>query len=392
MSIFNEYLTGYDRELAIEESAFDVEFSRLQTMYEMTNLQLTQMQKDAELKVLTESGTYDDLTYLITEAEAEVAEQKKGILARIIDLISKIFSAIGSKLNSLVNKGNENAIVEAPADAVEKGNALVNAINDIKTGCAQIKSGDWSGALKILNGAKAPAIAAAGCFAANVGIKKYKKGELDNLIAKIKQAFDAVQSFFNGIKDKFLGLFKSENADNENQGFSIIKEIGSHINTFVAKLKKCIDDSISKLTGKDNNAQDQAPEGNNAQNQAPTVRLSTNHNGAPYRLWTDGRWEKRGKDKKWIEIPTPPKALVDIANSQLKQESSIEEIQAIVGADVIVEKTEDGFNLIDNSSEMMESTASSIFGYNLENEEVLQESADAFDQELEELSELFKGL
>ena len=80
MSIFNEYLTGIDRELAIEESAFDTEFSKLQTMYEMCNLQLAQMHKDAELKVLTESGTYDDLTYLLQEADAEVAGQRKNIL------------------------------------------------------------------------------------------------------------------------------------------------------------------------------------------------------------------------------------------------------------------------------------------------------------------------
>ena len=49
MSIFNEYLTGIDRELAIEEATFETEFVKYQTMFEMVQLQSEQMQRDAEL-------------------------------------------------------------------------------------------------------------------------------------------------------------------------------------------------------------------------------------------------------------------------------------------------------------------------------------------------------
>lgn len=384
MSIFNEYLTGYERELAIEESAFDTEFSKLQTMYEMTNLQLAQMHKDAELKVLTESGTYDDLTYLISEAEAEVGEQKKGILARIIDLIGKLFAAIGSKLSSLVNKGNENAIVEAPADTVEKANVITNAIDSIRGGFDKLSRGEWSGALDILNGAKGPAMAAAAGFGTHAVLKKWKKGELDGIIAKLNAAFEKLKSLFNSLKTKLFGD-KAGDEDNKNKGFNIIREIGNYVNTFIGKLKKYIGDAIAKVTGKADDATEEPAKPEEKGNPV----LSTNFNGKPHRLFANGEWETRDPaTKKWVKVENPAPALVTMAENRLKQESTVEEVQAVLGDAYIVEKTEEGFIITESTN----SASSSIFGQNLENDEMLQESADAFDEELDELARLFEGL
>jgi len=95
--------------------------------------------------------------------------------------------------------------------------------------------------------------------------------------------------------------------------------------------------------------------------------------------------------KTWKKIPTPPADLAEKAK-QLTQESSVEDLQAIFGSNYIVEKTDDGFVFTENEEEITESVSRSIFGYDLENEEVLQESADAFDKELEELSAIFSTL
>ena len=74
--IYNGYLTGFERELAIEDAEIDNTFSRFDTMWEMVNLEYEQNIRDAELKVFKENGTYDDLLYLYQEAENAAAEKK----------------------------------------------------------------------------------------------------------------------------------------------------------------------------------------------------------------------------------------------------------------------------------------------------------------------------
>lgn len=93
--IYNGYLTGFERELAIEDAEIDNTFSRLDTMWEMVNLEYEQNIRDAELKVFKENGTYDDLLYLYQEAENAAAEKKQGILSKILSFIADIFNTIG---------------------------------------------------------------------------------------------------------------------------------------------------------------------------------------------------------------------------------------------------------------------------------------------------------
>ena len=391
MSIFNEYLTGLDRELAIEESAFDTEFSKLNTMYEMVNLQLTQMQKDAELKVLTESGTYDDLTYLISEAETEVGQQKKGIIATIIDAIGRLFSAIGTKISQIFGKGEANMEVEAPAETVEKGNAIVNAMNEAH-------NGDFSGALNLLNAVKIPVITAGGAVATGVAIKKYKKGELDGLVKKVQDGFNKLKADFEAAKTKIFGTKETTDQDAQKGSLNIIQKIGSAINGFVGTITSYITKAITKVTG-DKKEEGQPAEGDNkpeqktAGEEQPTVKLEEqSKNKKRYRLLSNGKWEMYDKQiKVWKPITTPPTDLAQKAY-QLTQESSVEDLQTIFGSTYIVEKTDDGFIFIENEVEITESTSRSIFGYDLDNEEVLQESVDAFDKELDELAALFSTL
>ena len=87
MAIFNEYLTGEDRILAIEDAKLENEYIKLSTLFEMTNLQLDQMQRDAEMKVFEESGTYDDLAFLYQEADKEVSAQRQNIFPEDYSLV-----------------------------------------------------------------------------------------------------------------------------------------------------------------------------------------------------------------------------------------------------------------------------------------------------------------
>ena len=54
MAIFNEYLTGEDRVLAVEAARYENEWNKLSTLFEMTSMQLDQMRNDAEMKVFEE--------------------------------------------------------------------------------------------------------------------------------------------------------------------------------------------------------------------------------------------------------------------------------------------------------------------------------------------------
>ena len=397
MSIFNEYLTGIDRELAIESSAFDTDFAKLQTMYEMCDLQLAQMHRDAELKVLTESGTYDDLTFLLTEAENEVAPQKQGIIARIIDAIGRLFSAIGNKIQEIFGKGDANTIVEAPADTVEKANALVTAINNAETGVAKLRNGDATGAFDLLKSLAIPTIAVGAAAGATVAVKKYKKGELDALVQKVQGGFNKLKSNFEAAKSKILGTKDTAQQDANNKSLNIIQKIGSAINSFVGMITGAISKAITKVTGGKENTEEQPAE-QPAEEQKPeqpinggardaVVGFFNASDGKRYRKWANGTIEEqfkvtndKGKEKnKYKKVANPSPELLNA-----KFECTDEIIQEFYGCEVIIERCEDGVIV----TEVEESVASNIFG---EAEEVV-ESTDVFDEELKELSDLFELL
>ena len=413
MSIFNEYLTGIDRELAIEESAFDTEFSKLQTMYEMCNLQLAQMHKDAELKVLTESGTYDDLTYLIIEAENEVGQQKQGIISRIIDAIGRLFSAIGNKIQSIFGKGDANTEVEGPADTVDKANALITAINNADSGVNKLRNGDASGALDLLKAIKIPAIIAGGAVATNVAIKKFKKGDLDGIVKKVQGSFNKLKSNFYAAKSKILGAKDDSQQDANNKSLSIIQKIGSAVNGFVGTITSAISKAITKVSG----GEQKGEETPNNETPVETNNVQTNNeenkpveqpnqpmsggardaiigffnasDGKRYRKLKNGTIEEqikvtndKGKVKnKYKKVNNPSDELL---NATYKTECTDEEIRDFCGCEVIIERFED-YVIV---TEVEDSVANNIFGESVD----IQESTNVFDDEMKELSDLFELL
>lgn len=101
--IFNSHLSGYEREMAIQEAEYDTLFAKATMMLEMVDMQLEQNIREAELKVFKEGGTYDDYEYLVQEADEEAGEQKKGVFATIIEAIRTLFQKIGDALSRLFN-------------------------------------------------------------------------------------------------------------------------------------------------------------------------------------------------------------------------------------------------------------------------------------------------
>lgn len=110
--IYEGYLSPKERKEAIADAKLDNLFERCYMMYEMVQLRYEQNVREAELKVLSEGGTYDDLAYLIEEASEEANDKKKGLIGTIIDGIVSLFKQIGESIRKLFVKDG----VEVEAD------------------------------------------------------------------------------------------------------------------------------------------------------------------------------------------------------------------------------------------------------------------------------------
>ena len=201
-TIFNSYLTGEERAEAIEESKYDLIFSRADMLFEMVELRLAQNIKEAEFKVFSENGTYDDYQYYIEEAEAEAAQKKQSILGTIWNAIKKLIKTIGEKLASIkVDAGDENTEVEIEEDAITDNNAIAGALTSLKDASTAVNSNNPDPIAKANSIAKIAGIIGgitigAGA-AAGVAVKmvKKKKGELMGL----KKTAEAALSDANNV-------------------------------------------------------------------------------------------------------------------------------------------------------------------------------------------------
>lgn len=261
MAIFNEYLTGEDRVLAVEAARYENEWNKLSTLFEMTSMQLDQMRNDAEMKVFEESGTYDDLDFLYQEAENETTAQNQNIFQKIIQWFKNIFTAIGNKVKSFLGNKNPEEEVEVPVEVIEKVGAIEKAHSEMSVGFAKIRNGDFTGAFNILNAVKIPALVAAGAIGTGVAIKKMKKGEADGLMQRLNKIKENVEAMFNGISSKLLGLKdanqqrSAKSSLNPIQKFmSLINNVTSAICSAMKKGAAVVKDKVDEVTGKKENA------------------------------------------------------------------------------------------------------------------------------------------
>jgi len=126
-NVYNGYLTGIDRELALEDAEIENMSSRIDTMWKMVNLEYEQNIRDAELKVFRENGTYDDLLYLYQEAENEASEKKQGLISKLFDFIASIFKTIGGWFTQLFGENGEKK--PTPPPEAEQPEVIVTVVN-----------------------------------------------------------------------------------------------------------------------------------------------------------------------------------------------------------------------------------------------------------------------
>lgn len=200
MSIYREDLIGDEREFYIESAICDNEVAKYRALAEMAHIKYEQMCRDAELKVLQESGTYDDLEYLYTEAEAAAGAEEQGFLQKAWAAICKFFAGIR---DFFLGKGKEipgDTEIEMPSNTMD----VFSKIKDI-----------MSSNNPVVVISKIAALATGAGFASlqlNKVYKKFKKSDADTIVNTIANFMgNKGQAIFNMIKtgaEKFNGLIE----------------------------------------------------------------------------------------------------------------------------------------------------------------------------------------
>ena len=148
MSLYNEYLTGSEREAAIIVAESEAQFAKLNILFEAVDATLGANMLAAEAKVFAENGTYDDLTMLYKEAGEEAVQKKQGIIATIINAIANLFTKIGNFINNKFGKQLENipeGDVKVDSRLEKEMNVFKKAWDFLKSPIDKIKAGTDAG-------------------------------------------------------------------------------------------------------------------------------------------------------------------------------------------------------------------------------------------------------
>lgn len=238
MAIYKDYLVGDERQEAIEEATIFNEIDNLFDAFEMTNIRLNQMYRNAEMKVFSESGTYDDLTYLIQEADGEVVEQRDGILQKIINGIKSILSKIKNFIMGSKGKGK-------PDDEVEVNSGLIAATDKIAAKWNEVK-GTTGGKIGI---AVAAIATVAGGIALTGTVVKKKRSEVEEKQNTINSISDWLNQGIDKIKSLFTGKGTNEQSEAQKQlqPFNKVTSVLNSIASGFSKALNSVGEAVSNV-------------------------------------------------------------------------------------------------------------------------------------------------
>ena len=300
MAIYIDYLVGDERQEAIEEAAIFNEIDNLFDAFEMTNIRLNQMYRNAEMKVFSESGTYDDLTYLIQEADGEVVEQRDGILQKIINGIKSILSKIKNFIMGSKGKGK-------PDDEVEVNSGLIAATDKIAAKWNEVK-GTTGGKIGI---AVAAIATVAGGIALTGTVVKKKRSEVEEKQNTINSISDWLNQGIDKIKSLFTGKGTNEQSEAQKQlqPFNKVTSVLNSIASGFSKALNSVGEAVSnagnavenKINKMNQNRQDKA---NKAEAMAANKNgvLIKSANGAKYGISRSDGTVSKLVDGKWVSV------------------------------------------------------------------------------------------
>lgn len=221
-NVFYSYLEGEERDCVIEQAETDLKLSKLRSMYEMVEMQLENNIKEAELKVFKESGTYDDLEYLIEEANAEATEKKQGIVKQIWEVIKSIFGGIKTSIEKLFSRNDLPQTIDTDQTDVEKHNMLNKVWRHVQNLIKFIQN-HKAVSLAVVGSAVAAVLAAVNVF------RKKKSGQV------VKTPIETVKGWMTNISTKATEIFNNmkptgDQSGDDNGSGSALQQLGNALN------------------------------------------------------------------------------------------------------------------------------------------------------------------
>ena len=270
--IYNAYLEGEDRDFAIMEAESNMIFNKLFAMLEMVDMRLELNKEAAEYKVLKESGTYEDLQYLYTEAENEANQEKQGIIQTIINAVKSVISAISNGIKNFFGKhknDNPNEMIEVDGEAWDKTSKIQSAWNKISAAFSDPKN-----ALKLI--AEGVALIGGLTFVGNKVVKKVKRSDYNNVIQSISDIHDQFSQKINSLVPDFL-------KDTAKGFWNEVQKFENFVRTCLSKLglpvsKKITDQQMEE--GKNNQKNTNINKNNMNNNKPQASELKADGNGA----------------------------------------------------------------------------------------------------------------
>lgn len=266
MTAMFSYLNDTEKENLVIESECDIEIMKVNLMMEYAR-GLEQIRlKEAELRVLNEGGTYEDLVSYYTEAENaanEMAQKaSQGIFARLKNLISGIIKSITEFFTGQAQKDAMAQLQQVP-EATTNGNfpdlgvckAKIEEIISTITGFFTNNSNPVEAIAKVTG-------AAAIVAAIGKAITSFKDGKCEqaeatvgevtekapmkntNLIAEINEI-----AGINDVCKKFSGLIEKWTTDTEKEQNAEVKANKNKIIAIVTTPIGLISSAVKKLFG-----------------------------------------------------------------------------------------------------------------------------------------------
>lgn len=132
--LFYSYIDDSDKEFMAIEAAADIEIQKSILALEYADRLYDIKLKQAELKVLNESGTFEDLDTLYEAAGQENSERKEGILKTIWNKLLKFLTDIRTSIGNLFTKDKMKALETADGSSqIKDPNKILSTIKNAVT-------------------------------------------------------------------------------------------------------------------------------------------------------------------------------------------------------------------------------------------------------------------
>lgn len=252
----NELMYGYvddmDKDFMSYEMALDLSMEKAALAFEYADRKYDLDINAADLKVLNESGTYEDIDMLYEAAAADNKEKKQGVIASICNAIINFITNIFNKIKGFFTKENDEKIkdavnsgklknVKASGDAEKHVGKLEEAFNSL---AAFLKPGFHETAAdgnKVLSIRKTLVTSLEAVGLGTIGVLSAKKA----LSAKDRYIglMDKAKGLVENVKNTLGGAFKKSPKEVQDAG----KEVEGAVSEGTEAVKKSALEGISQI-------------------------------------------------------------------------------------------------------------------------------------------------